>query len=143
MATAHILDFPDAGQQGITYGDLNGDYEAYIKTIEDYDKPPPDGKGPGWKWTFIVKGLSFKESTSFSPAARFKIQQILTALGVPVEEQGTMFDPNTAICQKVGVSIGLDENGKTDILKYFPLVKYLSISVFPTPISRGGALRNT
>ena len=116
MATAQEFEFTDgdvAGSSG-AYDEIEvpKDYEATVLSVDDYDNTA-DNRSKGWVWTFQVEGLPFKEWTSFSPGARWKLVELMTALGVEVEAGIGTVDPNSFIGHSLGVTVDWDPSDAT------------------------------
>ncbi len=111
MATAREFDVSagDASAAGAAYDQLEvpGDYEAQLQSVEDYDKTGSGGSH-GWVWTFVVEGLPFKEWTSFSTGARWKLLELVEAMGHDVEEGLLEVNPNSFVGSTIGVSLDWD-----------------------------------
>lgn len=110
MATAQQFEITEKDLAGLkSYDDLEtpGDYEATLTEVEDYDKRD-DGGSYGWKWTFEVEGLPFSEWTSFSPNARWKLLEILSAFGVEITEGVNNVLPDHFVESSIGVTVDWD-----------------------------------
>jgi hypothetical protein len=104
-ATAKTLKFTPEdleGSGGGAYAELEvpGDFPCYLADVLDYDFTER-GKSKGWIFRYMVEtpsGAEVKFDTylSFGENARWKINEILTAHGIEVEEMTTI-DPNDLI----------------------------------------------
>jgi hypothetical protein len=110
MATAQEFEITESEIAGAgSYDELEtpGDYEAVLFAVEDYDKRA-EGRSYGWIWTFHVEGLPFKEYTSFSPAARWKLVELLQAFGVEVDAGINTVDPDAFVGTAIGATVDWD-----------------------------------
>jgi hypothetical protein len=115
-ATARQFDIPQEdldndGGGGGAYAEIEvpGDYEVTLVDVEDYDKRS-EGKSFGWVWTYEAetpsgKTVPFRTWTAFSPAARWKLIEVLEAHGVDIEAGINSVDPNDFIGDVVGATI--------------------------------------
>jgi hypothetical protein len=91
---------------GGAYASLEpGDYEAVLTDVEDYDYRAR-GASWGWLWLFTVEGLPFKVFTSFSPASRWKLVEVVRAFAPETLAEGVNeVDPNAFIGLSCGAHV--------------------------------------
>ncbi len=94
--------------------EVPADYEARLKTVEDYDKRE-DGGSYGWIFTYEIEGLPFKIWLAHSTAARWKLIETVHAHRPGFfdvrDESGASspVDPNEFIGDVVGAHVVLDD----------------------------------
>lgn len=98
----------EAAQRGpseYSYADIEvpGDYVATLVDVNDHITD----NGESWKFTFEIMGCPFDEYTSFNKNARWKLMQVVQALGFPIEQEESLadFDPNAYIGTDVGATV--------------------------------------
>lgn len=110
-------DIANAGAGSYAQIEVDTDYEAVLKSVEDYEKA--DGAGPGWKFNFSVEGLPFGYWVSHSEASRWKLIEAVNAFDPGFFERraadGTTppLDPGQWVGQTVGAHIVLDKKMDT------------------------------
>lgn len=146
-ATARSLDIPQevldkrGGQGGGAYSAIPvpSDQIATLVDVNDYDKRAA-GKSHGWVWKFMVLGAEFEEYTSFT--AKWKIDQVITALGGDVSVGINNIDPNLYIGLEAGAhldwqrdpnTLGENESNFREIKYFFPLADEPEAEAAPEP----------
>lgn len=121
-----------SGGGGGSYAALEvGEYTGTLIKVEDYDYTSR-GKSKGWIWYYSVEGLEFKDWTAFSAAAKWKVEQVLTAFGVPLEAGIPVeIDPGAFVGMEVGVTI--DWQKDPDSLEEDEVNYKVIDSVWPLP----------
>lgn len=89
--------------------EVPGDYAGTITDVEDYKTE----RSKGWKLHIDILGCNFNVWLSLSEAARWKIEELLAALGHLVQDGDIeAVDPNSWIGQQVGCAVDLDDSGR-------------------------------
>lgn len=97
-----------------------GDYEATIIEVEDH---VAQSGNDGWKWTVQVGRLKLRTFTMFTPNAKWKLVELMGALGIPMQEGEVSFNPQDYVGKPVGVELIEDKNDSRylEINKFFPV----------------------
>ncbi|ADD94617.1 MAG: hypothetical protein CMQ02_10245 [Gammaproteobacteria bacterium] len=97
-----------------------GDYEASVVEVSDHIAKSGN---EGWKWTVQVGRLKLTTFTMFTPNAKWKLIEVMSALGIPMETGEVSFDPQNYIGKTLGVELIEDPNDSRylEINKFFPV----------------------
>jgi hypothetical protein len=97
-----------------------GDYEAAIVAVEDH---VAQSGNEGWKWTVQVGKLKLFTFTMFTKNAKWKLVELMGALGIPMQEGEISFNPQDYVGKPVGVELIKDKNDERylEINKFFPV----------------------
>jgi len=97
-----------------------GDYEATIVEVEDH---VAQSGNEGWKWTVQVGRLKLRTFTMFTANAKWKLVELMGALGIPMQEGEISFNPQDYVGKPVGVELIEDKNDTRylEINKFFPV----------------------
>ncbi len=97
-----------------------GDYEGTIVEVEDHTA---QSGNEGWKWTIQVGRLKLRTFTMFTPNAKWKLIELMGALGIPMSEGEVSFNPQDYVNKSVGVELTEDQNDSRylEINKFFPV----------------------
>lgn len=101
--TAKDIEQAQRRESEYDYSDIEvpGDYEATLVDVNDHETE----RGKGWRFTFEIMGCPFDEYTMFSKKAKWKLLQVIEALGYPLEEGIADFDPNAYVGVVVGAHV--------------------------------------
>ncbi len=97
-----------------------GDYEATIVEVVDH---VAQSGNEGWKWTVQVGKLKLFTFTMFTKNAKWKLVELIGALGLPMQEGEISFNPQDYIGKPIGVELIEDKNDSRylEINKFFPV----------------------
>jgi hypothetical protein len=97
-----------------------GDYEATIVEVADH---VAQSGNEGWKWTVQVGRLKLYTFTMFTKNAKWKLIELMGALGIPMETGEVSFDPQNYVGKSIGVELKEDPNDSRylEINKFFPV----------------------
>lgn len=111
--------------------EVPGDYEGTITDVEDYKTE----RSRGWKLHIDILDCNFFVWLSHSEAARWKIEEVLSALGQLFEDGDIeAVDPNSWIGQTVGCAVDMDESGRYREIKTLFQLEDEEDSVPPPPV---------
>lgn len=126
---------------GGAYAELEvpGDYEAVLKSVEDYDYTDK-GKSYGWLFLYAVEtpsgaSVDFKVYLSFGQNARWKLVSVLQAHDANLEVGVAEVDPNAFVGETIGASIDYprdDEDQPTS--KFREIRGFFSLAEEPEPV---------
>ena len=121
MVTAKKISISADDLQGNGGGQITaGEHEATVIGVEEFTS---QAGNDGWKWIVQIGGLELKMYTMFTPESKWKLLEVMTSLGVPMEEGEIDFNPNDYINKKIGVELieDAEDTRYLDIKKTFPI----------------------
>ena len=121
MVTAKKISISADDLQGNGGGQITaGEHEATFIGVEEFTS---QAGNDGWKWIVQIGGLELKMYTMFTPESKWKLLEVMTSLGVPMEEGEIDFNPNDYINKKIGVELieDAEDTRYLDIKKTFPI----------------------